>query len=739
MSVAAGQSANVAEYLATLHETDDVFEVRCLRVTDRADGQFAATWAGWFDSPDAAALAIDRLPGRAAGVYVTLNPCDPKLIARAHNKLAKARETTSDRDIVSRRWLLIDLDPARPAGVSATAEELQAAQRKAVVVRQFLEESEGWPEPLRAMSGNGVHLLYRIDLPADEGGLVRRVLQGLAERFDDEQVKIDPANHNPARIVKVAGTWARKGEDFKGAGDSPARPHRRSWFIPPDDELEIVSLEQLQAVEADPPAHAPATPPAPKHNGRRRFDSFESTPAGVTAYLERHGVAVRAHKRSGDRTLLVLDRCPVHPEIEDGAGTSIAVAVADDGKVSYCNHHARAGGIGATGWDDLREALEPGFSEWKARRRTQTAPSAAKADKRREQEEPETSRAVRHRMNDVEAQRVEWLWFGRIPLSTLTLIAGLPGEAKSFLTCDFAAHVTTGRPWPDTDDPVPVGNVVMMNSEDDLATVIKPRLIQAGADCARVEAFTSVMEGDTERPVNVTRDAHLLEEIIEDWGDVKLVVVDPVLTFLGGSIDMNKENQVREALAPLVRVAQRHRLAVVAVAHLNKSSQMRAIHRITGAGGFSGLPRALHCVEADREDRELRKFAGIKVTSVKTPPTLSFRLEGSPTARIVWQEGSSDETADEVMGAGGLGDPETAVDEAKAFLQSLLHGGPSKTKDVYKEAAAAEISKRTLERAKTALKVKSDRFKSEIGQPWYMMLPKDYPLVPTEDDHDTPS
>jgi hypothetical protein len=91
-------------------------------------------------------------------------------------------------------------------------------------VRAFLD-SRGWPAPVVGDSGNGHHLLYRIDLPADDGGIVQRVLQALARRFDTDAVKIDQKVFNPARVCKLPGTLARKGDNI------PARPHRRAKFL----------------------------------------------------------------------------------------------------------------------------------------------------------------------------------------------------------------------------------------------------------------------------------------------------------------------------------------------------------------------------------------------------------------------------------------------------------------------------------------------------------------------------
>src|SRR5262249_12683439 len=118
----------------------------------------------------------------------------------------------------------IDADPVRDPLISATDGEKAAALDTALAVREFLRARQ-WPEPVLADSGNGFHLLYRVDLPAADGGFVERVLKALARQFDSDRVKIDQSVFNPARICKLPGTLARKGDP------TPTRPHRRAALL----------------------------------------------------------------------------------------------------------------------------------------------------------------------------------------------------------------------------------------------------------------------------------------------------------------------------------------------------------------------------------------------------------------------------------------------------------------------------------------------------------------------------
>lgn len=207
--------------LDLLAEPGQVIELRLLEV--QCQGQrFPVTMSGYFDDFKLLANAACNYGGAAKGVYVTVNPVNPALLARASNRLrtvGKSDALTSDADIINRRWLPIDLDPARPSGISSTDGEHSLAIERAFQIREELRD-DGWPAPIVGDSGNGAHLLYRVELPSGDNELVKRCLQALARRFDDDRVKIDQKVFNPSRIWKLYGTVSRKGDSVVG------RPHR---------------------------------------------------------------------------------------------------------------------------------------------------------------------------------------------------------------------------------------------------------------------------------------------------------------------------------------------------------------------------------------------------------------------------------------------------------------------------------------------------------------------------------
>jgi hypothetical protein len=188
----------------------------------RALGTSKGTISAYYNYLDrlasAAAACSDRR--KAEGVYLTLNPVKDALLARASNHLREyVKHTSADVDIITRRWFPLDFDPVRPAGISSTDTEHNAAIQRAMTAREMLAGFD-LPKPIFADSGNGAHLLYRIDLPNDDSArdLIKCVLEAVASLSDDDVVKVDRTTFNAARIWKLYGTVARKGDSL------PERP-----------------------------------------------------------------------------------------------------------------------------------------------------------------------------------------------------------------------------------------------------------------------------------------------------------------------------------------------------------------------------------------------------------------------------------------------------------------------------------------------------------------------------------
>lgn len=240
-------SIEVIRALKAFFRPKDVFEIRVLEATTQ-EYYRPHTEAGYFDYEhiEAVPQALQRLKGYK-GVYVTANPVTPALIARSANRIQdiKRNPTTSDKDILQRRWLLVDCDAVRPSGIASNSEEHQHAINRANEIKLALETSQlkFECEPIMTDSGNGAQLMYPIDIDIEDNSLIQQVLYGLNSVFSDKLVDIDVTVHNPARIWRLPGTWNVKGDEF---GD---RVHRQAKIIqlPNDVNRQVpVSLEALQ-------------------------------------------------------------------------------------------------------------------------------------------------------------------------------------------------------------------------------------------------------------------------------------------------------------------------------------------------------------------------------------------------------------------------------------------------------------------------------------------------------------
>lgn len=337
-------SGQLADFWRAVVAGGDVHEVRAPRTRRTGPRRWRGTVSGYFDNEDDFVDALEGADGRdAEGVYLTLNPVNPALLARAANHLAlDSRVTTTDADVVRRRHVLVDVDPGRPTGISAT----DAEQAAALAVRDAIDETLldlGWPPAVLTMeSGNGGALVYRVDLPNDPDAhrLVTQLLKGLGAAFDTPAVTIDTSTHNAARLLKVAGTVAAKGDHF---GDRPWRTARAVC----DAAAGIVSREQLEAVAAwGEEAEAQPTPIRPGVGRWERRD--------IRAALQAAGVGFRERAKSYG-TVFELDRCLTSADHDDGA---VVIEMASGALAYRCLHNRCAG----KSWADVREQLgfEPG-------------------------------------------------------------------------------------------------------------------------------------------------------------------------------------------------------------------------------------------------------------------------------------------------------------------------------------------------------------------------------------------
>ncbi len=337
-------TAEIKRALSVLFTPGDVVELRALDVRGK-------THAGYFNDFDRLGNEAAKLSGEAAGVYVVLNRVNPDLLARSQNRITVApRNLTQDADITARRWLPVDIDARRSSGISSTDQEHEAAIAVAKEIKRFLISESSFPTDsiILGDSGNGAHLLIRIDLPnsADSEAIIKGCLIAVATRFDSSQVSVDLSVSNAARIWKLPGTMARKGDSTSD------RPHRIARFLDAPSSVTIAPMGLLEALaKSAPKVEATKQYPRDRRTDGQAFD--------LNVWLAEHGIEIkRAEPYKGGKRH-ILEACPFNP---DHTGTSVAVFQSADGAIGFkCQHASCADKT----WADLRKLKEPGYRERK--------------------------------------------------------------------------------------------------------------------------------------------------------------------------------------------------------------------------------------------------------------------------------------------------------------------------------------------------------------------------------------
>lgn len=302
-----------------------------------------ATYSGYFRDYDVLIRQMRALGNvEGAQVYFVLNQIADACYSRVQCEkfVKKAKQTTTDGDIVRRRWVLIDLDPRRPAGVNSSDDELEKAHQKALQVYRELTGA-GFSEPIVAMSGNGYHLLLKVDMDPDgTRDLIKSFLNCLAMRYSDSHVDVDEKVFNAGRICKLYGTMARKG------ANSQARPWRRSKLVRIPQSVEVTD-EQVFRAYVD-KYHVDMVPVVRQPSGQR---------FSLRDFISQHGLRVCKEIHTADCTRYRLEECPFDPNHKNG---DAALFESSDGKVGFhCFHNSCSGKT----WQDVRELFEPGYKD----------------------------------------------------------------------------------------------------------------------------------------------------------------------------------------------------------------------------------------------------------------------------------------------------------------------------------------------------------------------------------------
>ena len=348
--------------------------------------------------------------------------------------------------------------------------------------------------------------------------------------------------------------------------------------------------------------------------------------------------------------------------------------------------------------------------------------------------EPLKPRPVLQSFSDISLEDVTWLWTLRFPIGMLSLVAGPKGVMKSLFGVWLASALSRGWNFPDSENELPPCDTILFSSEDDPGLTILPRLLAAKADVKRVHVLNFPRSKDDENPSNrqmrLDMDMAAISSALEKNPAVKLLVIDPLSSFIGAN--MNREQEIRDVLCPFQEMAKQRGVAIIFIAHFNKRSDVEGLDKVMGAGAITGVCRANWLVQEEMNEETgasfiPRRFLLLhgKVNIAREAKGLVYTVEETPVEGIKlpvpvlsWQ-GYTNKTLNSIASmsdkSGGKGH---VLSEGISFLRDFLQTHKPAA-EVNEAADAVGISAATLKRAKKALHIETSKFNNV----WMLSLP----------------
>jgi len=334
---------------------------------------------------------------------------------------------------------------------------------------------------------------------------------------------------------------------------------------------------------------------------------------------------------------------------------------------------------------------------------------------------------------DIKPEPIRWLWEGWLARGKLHIFAGKAGTGKTTIAITLAATVSTGGRFPDGTRS-PIGNVLIWSGEDSAEDTLVPRLLAAGADRSRIHFISAVQDGDETRSFDPSTDIPAMSEEAARIGDISLLIVDPIVNAVAG--DSHKNGEVRRALQPLVDFGEKLGCAVLGISHFSKGTGGKdPLERVTGSLAFGALARIVLATAKITEGKTSKLiFCRAKSNIGRDDGGFEYDLHqkeiegysGLFSSYVLWGnlvEGSARELLAEPDNRKAGENDNSALDDAKDFLQDLLKDGELPQKQIETDAKGAGHAMATVRRAKAKLSIKS--VKTKDG--WVWRLPSNIP------------
>jgi putative DNA primase/helicase len=322
----------------------------------------------------------------------------------------------------------------------------------------------------------------------------------------------------------------------------------------------------------------------------------------------------------------------------------------------------------------------------------------------------------------VQERQIPWLWRGVIPTHMATSLTGDPGLGKTLVAVDLAARISSGAEFPVYDRPSLAvrGRVLYVSSEGVPEMILVPRLRAAGADLSKVRIIEGAYLRNGELSMfDVTRDLPILEQEAMSFGDVKLLVVDPIASFLPDRINPNQQNQVRRAMDLISNLAYKLGTAAVIAMHWAKDRTLKGGSKTAGSMQFgAAMKMSWSVVKREGDPRNVRLLVPQKSNITGGYKSLRFTINGIEYGGAI--AGETIETAKIEYGVLIDDDPEMLISppqenenhvaQACDFLrrklreQPILYVGP-----LFDEAERNGIPRWALYKAKKRMGVEDDK------------------------------
>jgi len=341
--------------------------------------------------------------------------------------------------------------------------------------------------------------------------------------------------------------------------------------------------------------------------------------------------------------------------------------------------------------------------------------------------------------HSVKIRPVPWLWHGVMPTHMSTAITGDAGQGKSLVAVDMAARVSSGLPFPVYDKPSPTvcGHVFYVTSEGVPEMILVPRLMAAGADLSKITIIEGMyLKKDNFSMFDITQNLPHLECRAQDFPDLKLIIVDPIASFLPERINPNQTNAVRQAMDRISNLAYKLGIAAPTVMHFNKSSGGRAIHKTSGSGQFeASVKMSWSVIRREDDPRNVRVLVPQKSNISGCDKSLSFSIHPVEFPAPEYP-GEIIDTAKIIYGDHVDEDPETLISppiendnhvaSARRFLSlKLAEGTTLYAKPLIDEAEEQGVPKWALYKAKDRMGILHDKEGTFQGRTfWYQSRDK---------------